>query len=71
MNKQDHISVSLEAIFCVKMLKFFDADPGSGIYDGKKFGSGIQDKLPGSATLHFHLNLYNNSLAKTEILEFS
>ncbi len=68
MNKQDHISVSLKAIFCVKILEFFDADPGSGM---ELFGSGIQDKLPGSATLHFHLNLYNNSLAKTVILEFS
>ncbi len=31
----------------VKMIKFFDADPGSR----KKFRSGIQDKPPGSATL--------------------
>ncbi len=54
----DHISESLETIFCVKILKFFDADPGSGTekirirYPGwKKFGSGIRDKHPGSATL--------------------
>jgi hypothetical protein len=26
-------------------------DPGSGIQDGKKSGSGIWDKHPGSATL--------------------
>jgi hypothetical protein len=26
-------------------------DPGSGIRDGKKSGSGIRDKHPGSATL--------------------
>jgi len=26
-------------------------DPGSGIWDGKKSGSGIRDKHPGSATL--------------------
>jgi hypothetical protein len=44
----------------VKILKFFDADPGSGFRDGKnsypesgmeKFGSGIRDKHPGFATL--------------------
>jgi hypothetical protein len=48
--------------FClgVKILKFFDADPGwrhfgSGIRDPgwEKVGSGIRDKLPGSATLSF------------------
>jgi hypothetical protein len=40
MNNPDHISESLETIFWVKMLKFFDADPG-----WKKFGFGtnIQD----------------------------
>jgi hypothetical protein len=27
----------------VKILKFFDADPGSNIRDGKKFRSGIRD----------------------------
>jgi hypothetical protein len=31
MNNPDHISESLETIFGVKMLKFFDADPGSEI----------------------------------------
>jgi hypothetical protein len=46
MNNPDHISESLETIFLVKMLKFFYADPG-----WKKFGSGIRDKHPGSATL--------------------
>ncbi len=48
MNNPDHISESLETIFGVKILKVFDADPGSGI---GKIGSGIQDKHPGSATL--------------------
>jgi hypothetical protein len=28
MNKPDHISECLETIFWVKILKFFDADPG-------------------------------------------
>jgi hypothetical protein len=56
--KPNHISESLETIFLVKILKFFDADPGSvmekfRIWDPrrKKFGSGISDKHPGSATL--------------------
>jgi hypothetical protein len=53
MNNPDHISesFSLETIFWVKILKFFDADPG-----WEKFGSGMEnfrigDKHPGSATL--------------------
>ncbi len=45
-----------EQFFELKALQFFDEDPGSGgiwIQDPgwKKFGSGIQDKHPGSATL--------------------
>jgi hypothetical protein len=31
MNNPDHISKSLETIFWVKILKFFDADPGFGM----------------------------------------
>jgi hypothetical protein len=31
MNYPDHISESLETIFWVKILKCFDADPGSGM----------------------------------------
>jgi hypothetical protein len=31
MNNPDHISKSLETIFWVKILHFFDADPGSGM----------------------------------------
>jgi hypothetical protein len=31
MNNPDHISESMETIFWVKILKFFDADPGSGV----------------------------------------
>jgi hypothetical protein len=38
MNNPDHISERLVTIFWVKMLKFFDADPG-----WKKFGSDIQN----------------------------
>jgi hypothetical protein len=32
MNNPDHISESLETIFWVKILQFFDADPGSEIF---------------------------------------
>jgi hypothetical protein len=42
MNNPDHISESLESIFCVKILKFFDADSGFRIekiriWDGKNW----------------------------------
>jgi hypothetical protein len=46
MNNPDLISKRLETIFWVKILKFFDAD-----LVWKKFGFGIRDKYPGSATL--------------------
>jgi hypothetical protein len=60
MNIPDHFAESLETLFGLKILKFFDVDPdpgsrifltlnqGSGIPDGKIW---IQDKHPGSATL--------------------
>jgi hypothetical protein len=65
MNNPDHISESLETIFWVNILKFFDADPGSGMEKiwirdpgWKKFGSGMEkiriqdrEKHPRSATL--------------------
>jgi hypothetical protein len=62
MNIPDHISESLETIFWVKIVKFFDADadadPGSGnLFDpgsGMEIGSGIQDKHSGSATLIYY-----------------
>jgi hypothetical protein len=45
MNNPDHIFESLETIFWVKILKFFDVDPGSGIgkiqIRDEKFGPGI------------------------------
>jgi hypothetical protein len=34
-------------------LPFLWLDPGSGIRDGKKSGSGIRYKHPGSATLYY------------------
>jgi hypothetical protein len=42
MNNKDNISESLETIIWVKILKFFDANPGK---------IQIRDKHPGSATL--------------------
>jgi hypothetical protein len=64
MNNPDHISERLETVFRVKILKFFDADPESGmgkvrIRDPgwKKIGTGIPDKHPGSATLPFYVNV--------------
>jgi hypothetical protein len=52
----DHFSESLVTIFWVKIPKFFDADPGFGIFltldpGWEKFVSGIRHKHPGSATL--------------------
>jgi hypothetical protein len=32
LNNPDHISESLKTIFWVKILKFLDPDPGSGIF---------------------------------------
>jgi hypothetical protein len=56
MNIPDHISERLETIYWVKILKFFDADPDPEIFltldpGWEKFGSGIRDKHPVSATL--------------------
>jgi hypothetical protein len=56
MNNPDYFSSSLATIFWVKILKSFDAVPGSGIFlildpGWKKFRSGIPDKHPRSATL--------------------
>jgi hypothetical protein len=48
MKNPDHNSESLETIFWVKILKFFDADPGS---KKKKIGFRSRDKYPGPATL--------------------
>jgi hypothetical protein len=46
MNNPDHISESLETVFRVKILKFFDADTEFGIEKIR-----IRNKHPGSATL--------------------
>jgi hypothetical protein len=47
MNIPDHISKSLETIVWVKIIKFFDADPG--IRDRKYSDPGIN--IPDPATL--------------------
>jgi hypothetical protein len=58
MNNPDHISETLETFFWVKILKFFDTDPRTWVGKvrirdpgWKKFGSGIRDEHPGSASL--------------------
>jgi hypothetical protein len=55
MNIPDHISESLETIFWVKMLKFFDADPdlGRNLFEPGSWMEKIQirDEHPGPATL--------------------
>jgi hypothetical protein len=44
MNNPNHIFESTETIFGVKIVKFFDADPGSGIRDGNnRIQDGKQD----------------------------
>ncbi len=66
MNNPDHIFLTLRnhffAFFGVKILKFFDEDPGSGMETVRirdpgwiKVGSGIRDKHPGSATLLYRM----------------
>jgi hypothetical protein len=55
----DHVSESLETIFWVKILIFFDADPFSG--SGKLFDPGYGMEISGSATLPGYENT-NNSL---------
>jgi hypothetical protein len=45
---------ALNPIFWVHILKFFDADPGSEIQDGKKFGSGIRDGKNSDLTTKFN-----------------
>jgi hypothetical protein len=57
MNNPDHISESLETVFWVTILKFFDADPGSEMKKNSDMGcrmekTRIRDKHPRSATLH-------------------
>jgi hypothetical protein len=57
MNNPDHISESLETIFWVKILEILLCRSwirDRKIFDlgWKKFGSGIWNKHPGSATLH-------------------
>ncbi len=71
MNILDHIFESLETIFLVKILKFFDVDedPELGIFlildpGWKKIGFGINISDPHSATL-----LTTGSLIPVRILD--
>jgi hypothetical protein len=54
MNISDYFPGALKWVLRLKILKFFDADPGSRIFlirDEKMWIPGIRDKHPGSATL--------------------
>ncbi len=42
MINPDHISKRLKTIFCFKILKFFDGDPGSGIGKNSDPGSRME-----------------------------
>jgi hypothetical protein len=57
MNNPDQISESLETVFWVKILKLFDANPGSGM---EKIW--FRDKYPVSATLNFFIANPNPNL---------
>jgi hypothetical protein len=75
MNNPDHISESLETIFWVKILKFFDADPGPGSFRPWILDPGWENSDPGykhpeSATLyiisdHRETNRVPVSMSKT------
>ncbi len=71
MNNPDHISQSLETIFfCVKIPKFFDEDPVSGM---EKSRIRDREKHPGSATLFFlsqHKILYETANKKAPHTDF-
>jgi hypothetical protein len=63
MKNLDHISESSKTFFWVKILKFFDWDPGSGkekirIWDAKNLdpGSEIRDKHPDPQLWFLQLN---------------
>jgi hypothetical protein len=45
MNNPDHIFYSLETIFWVKILKFFDEDPGSATLEKSKMGTKLCLKI--------------------------
>jgi hypothetical protein len=71
MNAPDHIFESLETIFWVKILKFFDADPDPGSGNLIDPGSGMKkiriwDKHTGSATLYSGRDFYNSREDKRE-----
>ncbi len=50
MNNPDHI-LSLETNFWVRILKFFDAEPGFGMKKNRIWDGKIRISDPGSATL--------------------
>jgi hypothetical protein len=62
MNKPDHISGSLGTIFYVKILKFFDADPGSGMEKIRIRDRGCKKFGSGSATLQKQIECFLKNL---------
>jgi hypothetical protein len=63
--------------FGVKIFKFFDDDPGSGMETvrirdpvWKKVGSGIRDKHPGSATLCSTIFSTSHCFVENQLNEF-
>jgi hypothetical protein len=76
INIPDDISESLEPIFWVKIIKFFNADPdpGSGIFLTLDPGCGmekiqIRDEYPGCATLLSGMSTVTFKLEGIEDLE--
>jgi hypothetical protein len=76
MNIPDHFSESLETIFGLKILKFFDADsdPGSGIFLTLSPGSGMKkiriwDKHPGFATGNIAIKKERKKWCRKEMYE--
>jgi hypothetical protein len=72
MNNSDHISESSETVFWVKILKFFDADPGYKKFGSgmEKFGSGINIPVP-QHCLFFNSNPFACHLAQANYTERS
>jgi hypothetical protein len=62
MNNPGHISESLETIFLVKILEFFDAEPGSGIGKIRIMDGKIRIRDPGLSRIR------NTTFKKTVIL---
>jgi hypothetical protein len=67
MNNPDHISESLETIFGVKILAYFDADPGSGMGKIRIRDPGSRIR-PGSSTLGQAKEAKDRRIEATQII---